>query len=235
MNFIKPILAMLLLLMSITGWSQQGSAKEDPIQMLSKGYQLLQSGKPEEAITQCFDKVLTEYQKKYGNSKGQIYCARNSTESLFYLLKAANEDRSAEVLTETTWADAFFMKGYALAELGRLSEAKESIEKAIALTPMNAQYLSELGYIYEVEKNWSKALELYQSAEDAATEFSEPAAKSQEISRARRGLGYVYVELGQLDKAEKVYRQCLEINPNDERAKNELEFVLEQQKSKEPN
>lgn len=234
MKFIRPILTMLLLLTSITVWSEQVPAKEDPMQMLSKGIELLKSGKLQEAITQYFDKVLSEYEQKYSNSKDKIYCARNSTESLYYLLTAAKEDRSATVLSETTWADAFFLKAYALVNLGRLSEAKQSIEKAIALTPKNAKYLSELGHIYQVEKNWPKALELYQSAEDAAAEFSESAVKSQELSRALRGLGYVYVELGQLDKAERVYRQCLEMDPNDETSKKELEFILKLQKSKKP-
>jgi tetratricopeptide (TPR) repeat protein len=45
------------------------------------------------------------------------------------------------------------------------------------------------------------------------------------LGRARRGIGYVLVELGKLDEAEKKYQQCLADNPKDSRAAAELEYV----------
>jgi Flp pilus assembly protein TadD len=46
-----------------------------------------------------------------------------------------------------------------------------------------------------------------------------------ELGRARRGLGYVLVELGKLDEAEKKYQQCLVDDPKDRKAAAELEYV----------
>jgi Flp pilus assembly protein TadD len=106
-----------------------------------------------------------------------------------YLGLAATKNQPAKVLTPD-WADAHFMKGYALLELGHISEARAQLERAVALSPNNAQYQAELGYTYEIEKNWAKALPLYEAAEDAA-EFSPDDAKVGELGRALRGQGYV--------------------------------------------
>ena len=94
----------------------------------------------------------------------------------------------------------------------------------MALSPSNSQFLSELGNIYELEKNWTMALQTFQRSEEAA-EFSPPESKNAELSRAWRGLGYVYVELNQIDEAEKMYLRCLELDKNDQRALGELRYV----------
>jgi hypothetical protein len=75
-----------------------------------------------------------------------------------------------------------------------------------------------------LEKNWAKAKQQFEASEDSAG-LSPERLKADELSRARRGLGYVFVELGDLDKAERKYQQCLADDPNDTRAKQELEYV----------
>src|SRR5206468_5442819 len=125
------------------------------------------------------------------------------------------------------WSDAYFMKAYALEELGRMGEAKATLQQALKLSPFNAQYLAEMGQIYAREKNWSKAVQLYREAEDNAP-LSPSEARAGDLARARRGLGYVLVELGKLDEAEKKYQQCIAANPNDSKAKAELGYVREQ-------
>jgi tetratricopeptide (TPR) repeat protein len=100
------------------------------------------------------------------------------------------------------------------------------LERALALSPRNSQFLSELASIYQGEKNWTTALQTYQLAEAAAREFSPPQVKDAELSRAWRGIGFVLVEQNRLDAAEKMYRQCLELNKNDSIALKELSYVL---------
>jgi len=67
-----------------------------------------------------------------------------------------------------TWANAYFIKGYAQQDLRRLAEAKAAILLAFALSPTNWHYLNELGAIYQLEKNWPKAKETFVAAEDNA-------------------------------------------------------------------
>lgn len=199
--------------------------------LLEEGRTLIDSRKPQAAIELC-EKVIAAFQTHYAKSDHVIYCARTQTENLGYLLMAAaaidkgtfeKGKRDAIVLSQT-WSAAYFMKGYALQELGRRAEAKAAVNEALKLSPWNAQYLAELGALHSLEKNWTKAREVFEKAEEHA-EISPDNAKASDLARARRGLGYVLVELGQLDEAEKKYQQCLKDDPNDTKAAAELEYV----------
>lgn len=192
-------------------------------QILNEGAQLAQARKLTEAIP-YFDKVIAGYEDAYKGEDAKLYCARGQAESLMYLLESASTQISAKVVS-SNWAYAYYMKAYSLLDLGRVSEAKVLLEKAIELSPRNSQFLSELGNLYQRERNWPKALETFHAAEDAAREFSPQNMKNIELSRAWRGLGFVYVEQGKFDDAERMYRQCLELDSKDTRAMNELRYI----------
>ena len=145
------------------------------------------------------------------------------------LQSAANTDKGKEakkdaIVLSSTWASAYFLKGYALQELGRIAEAKSALILALELSPWNSLYLSELGSVYKLEKNWKEAKKTFDAAEEHAA-LSPDELKASELGLARRGQGYVLVELGQLAEAEKKYLQCLEDDPNDKKAAAELEYV----------
>jgi tetratricopeptide (TPR) repeat protein len=186
---------------------------------------LIESKNPAGAISKC-DGVISAYKAYYGSRKEKIYCGRSGPETLGALLKAAADKNNAIALS-STWADAYYIKAYALQELHRLGEAKATLQLALKLSPFNSQYLAELGTIYSLEKNWSSAMKAFDEAEDTAT-LGPETAQAHDLGRARRGQGYVLVELGKLDEAEKKYKQCLAANPKDTKAKAELEYVREQ-------
>lgn len=200
---------------------------KDPqmVKQLEDARHLIDSKKPAAAIPKC-DAVIYAFKAHYGSSQQKIFCARTSAESLGVLVKAAvNKDNA--IALSSTWADAYFMKAYALQDMHRLGDAKATLQLALKLSPFNSQYLGELGEIYALEKNWPKAKQAYQEAEDNAP-LSPEVSRAAELGLARRGLGYVLVELGKLDEAEKKYQQCLAANPNDTKAKTELDYVRQQ-------
>lgn len=201
------------------------------MQQLQAGAQLLQSGQPARAITDYFDKIIAAYELRYQGEKARLYTGRWQMESLMYLLEAANakeEPKQNAIIVSQLWSDALYLKGYALIELRRPAEARGALEAALAMAPRNAQYLGELGNLYLGQRNWPAALKIFEQAAAAAKEFSPPDVKNKELSRAWRGLGYVYVEQGRWDDAEKIYLQCLELDRNDRRAQNELNYVRTQ-------
>jgi tetratricopeptide (TPR) repeat protein len=128
------------------------------------------------------------------------------------------------IVLSSTWASAYFLKGYALQDLGRIAEAKAALKLALELSPWSSLYLSELGSVYKLEKNWREAKKAFEMAEEHAA-LAPDDLKAAELGLARRGLGYVLVELGQLDAAEKKYQECLKDNPKDTKAAAELEYV----------
>lgn len=225
-HFTGTLLALLITVAAVSADTSSADPDKDPqiANLLQDARHLIDSKKPAPAVEMC-DKVIAAFKARYGSSKQKIYCARTSAESLSYLLRASHDKTNAIVLS-STWANAYFIKGYALQDLRRIAEGKSNVELALELSPCNSQYLSELGEVYQLEKNWPKAKQKFESAEDNA-KLSPEEAQASEFGRARRGLAYVFVELGKLDEAEKKYQQCLAADPNDTRAKQELEYVRE--------
>jgi Flp pilus assembly protein TadD len=199
--------------------------------LLEEVRRLIDAKKPQPAIEEC-DKVIAAFKAHYAKSEHKIYCARSSSENLAYLLGAAADMNKGQfekgkkdaIVLSPTWSSAQYMKGWALEELEKLGEARAAIKQAIELSPFNSHYLAELAYLYALEKDWAKAEKLYRSAEEHAA-LSPDDSKQIELARARRGAGYVLVELGRLDEAEQKYLQCLKDDPNDQKASAELEYV----------
>lgn len=206
---------------------------KDPalVVLVEKARTLISKKQPQEGIANC-DKVIARFTSRYANSKEKVYCARSSTETLGYLLQAATDadkgtsekGKKNAIVLSSTWAAAYFLKGYALQELGRIGDAKAALRLALELSPWSSLYLSELGSIYKLEKNWPEAKKTFEAAEEHAA-LSPDDLKAAELGLARRGLGYVLVELGQLAEAEKKYEQCLKDDPKDTKAAAELEYV----------
>lgn len=193
----------------------------------------MQAQKAADALA-IFTRVSADYDARFKDPNVVYYSGRSTAETLFYALQAASEGKSKAHIISGNWGYAYYLKGYVLIELRRVGEAKVALQRAAALAPQNAQFLSELGHVYEVEKDWTQALELYQRAEAAAKEFSPPNSKNAELARAWRGEGFVLVELKRWDEAEQRYRQCLELNKDDARAQQELLFIQRQKAAAKP-
>jgi tetratricopeptide (TPR) repeat protein len=221
-----PVLAVIFA--ANVGLAAPGSDPDkDPqmVKLLGEVRHFIDSKNPAAAIPKC-DAVINAYKAYYSARKEKIYCARSGPETLGSLLKAAVDKNNAIALT-STWSDAYFMKAYALQDLRRLNDAKATLQQALKLSPLNSQYLAELGEIYALEKDWPKAMNAFKEAEDNAN-LAPDVSRADELARARRGQGYVLVELRKLDEAEEKYQQCIAANPNDSKAKAELDYVREQ-------
>jgi len=229
-------MSLMLFILATAGIAVGAEPDKDPqmLRLLQEGRTLIDSKKPAPAIEKC-NKVIASFEAAYGQRKEKIYCARSSTESLGYLLKGAADQKNTIALS-SIWADAYFMKSYALQDLGRIAEAKAQVNLALKLSPFSPQYLCELGEIYELEKNWPKAMQSFKEAEDN-NGLAPDESRALELGQARRGIAYVLVELGKLDEAEKKYQECLKADLNDTRAARELEYVRQlrnKQKPREP-
>jgi tetratricopeptide (TPR) repeat protein len=198
---------------------------------LEEARRLIDTKKPEAAIEKC-DKIIALFNAHYANSEHKIYCARTSSEELGYLVKAGadmnegkfDKGKKDAVVLSSTLSGAYFLKSYALQDLGKITEAKAAILSAVELSPWSSLYLCELGSVYKLKKDWIRAKEAFETAEGDAP-LAPDNLKEAELALARRGVGYVLVELGQLDEAEKKYLQCLKDDPNDKKAAAELEYV----------
>ena len=229
----------LLCLIAATGQVQANAEVSPPVaakrtdarhlnDMLTEGGKLLRQGQPAEAIAKYFDPVIAEYEALREGSKKRYFSARNQGEALIYavLPAAAGASTDVEVL-DANWGDAYLMKAYALTELHRIGDAQDALESAIALSPMNSHYKSELAYTYQAQKDCDRSIALYAQAASDAEMASDESIKTEDLTRAWRGQGYCLVEQGKWTEAAAMYQRCLELDPNDSKAKRELQYVDE--------
>ncbi len=183
----------------------------------------IKSGRREAAIALA-DQVIAQYRAWYADEHRTLYAAQEAGEALLYLAMASKEKRDALVVSHA-WGDAYGLKAYALVELGRLKEAREAIDAAIALSPLNSKYLSELGYLHQLDSQWAEALEVYKRSAEGAEAVAPEEYRKQLVGVALRGQGYALIEMGRLDEAEALYRRCLEIDKEDRKAANEMLYI----------
>jgi tetratricopeptide (TPR) repeat protein len=186
---------------------------------------LIHDGKPAEAIS-VLDPLIAAQEKRRAGETQRFYCARGQVESVLYLGTAARDKKPAIVLAKSA-CYSLFLKGFALIDLNRPDEAEVYFERAVAMAPFNAQFLGELAEWHKNRRDWDQAMSLYKSAEGAAA-FSPKEDEIFDRTRALRGQAFILIEQGKMGEAEKLYRKCLELDPNDERSKQELQYIAEQ-------
>ncbi|HRZ78407.1 MAG TPA: tetratricopeptide repeat protein [bacterium] len=197
--------------------------------ILNEGVAVLKKGKIEESVKNYMDPLIEYYENKYKDGSKAVFCARTNKESAVYIAMVIATAESIMIESDV-WAEALFYKAYAEVEFKNYDQAKSLLERSIKLSPYNSGYFSELGHIYQIEKNWEKSLEIFKKAEKYAGEYSPDKEKEHELTRAMRGIGYTLIEMGRLDEAEEIYKKCLQINSNDRTALNELEYIKQLRK-----
>ncbi len=167
------------------------------------------------------DPVLAEYEKLYPNGDSRVYCAGDAPLPV----------PSKTAITEN-WCFAMWAKGFALVDLNRIDEALPFVARASAMMPERAQFAAELGYIHQAQKHWQLSIDSYREAERRALRMTDEKDRKFELRRAYFGIGYNQIELGQLDQAEANLKKALEMAPDDQKIKDELEYIRQQRAKK---
>lgn len=189
----------------------------------------IHAGKAAQAIT-LLDPLLAEYEKAYAGEKRRIYCTHDYQETIGSMLQA-QIDNEAAIAIGPGWCTALWGRGFALIDLQQVDAAIPFLERAVAMSPSHPHYLSELGFAYQSQKKWQLAYDTYRRAADGARS-QEGDQRQRSLRRAWFGMAYNAIELHRLDEAEKLLNQCLELFPDDQRVKDELQFVREQRTGK---
>jgi tetratricopeptide (TPR) repeat protein len=233
----KAIRWVLVLLLGLAFAASAGEAA-DPgeaaqMERLMQAKQLTATGRHDEAIA-LIEQTLAYYVQRYPPGATRWYVARTPEETLQYMTGAAASADAGTQPAGTTgaealdvlWAEAYFMKAYALFELDQLDAAKATLEQALQLSPQNARFLSELGNLHQHRREWDEALRQYRAAEVGAA-LSPEQERIHDLTRAKRGIGFVLIEQGDLDAAEAKLRECLALDRDDRGARNELDYLAE--------
>ena len=166
-------------------------------------------------------------QARAAQAKNMVFCADDVGQMALYTALAAAQKKPGVVFGPAL-CDALFFKAYALTELERKPEAVAALERLVSLAPMNAHYFVELGYAYRVNGQLDKAQAAYQQAIDQAHSSTDKAGEKRYRAAGWRGLGYLLIDEGKLDEADKAYRQSQQDDPDSPVATSELAFIAKQ-------
>ncbi len=217
------------------GPARADDAKADPDLMeVLKGVRMVQSGQIQAAIDGPLTDVVDRYTTKYAHSDKRIYSARGPMQSMLYLARAANAEKRSAIALGPAWGMAYWARGYAYAEMARYPEAEGELRKAVALSPSDAQYQNELAYALQAQLRFADSLAIYEQVPGMVPLMDDwpDSLKNEYLCKAYRGQGYDLAELGRFDDAEKAYRECLKIFPDEPKSKGELAWIAEQRAKK---
>lgn len=193
--------------------------------LVDEGYRVLTGDRfPRKAIEDYFNPAIARCEADQAASDARLYVARSQPEMLMYLLQSAASDTSAEII-QSACPDAYFLKGYSLIDLGEPEDAERTLLEGLEWSPLNSAFLSELGHLRHVDRDWKGAIEYFERARDAADGFAPEELRVTELTRAIRGIGFSLIEIGDLDGAETLFNESLELDPADERSPEELQYI----------
>lgn len=199
--------------------------KQQMMAVVIKSQELLAQGNAQKALS-MLDNATQQFEQRYQLPLGappRVYTPNDIGKTNSYSRKVTAMEEDAPGLS-TYWDDILYLKAYTLVEAGDLNAAIKVLKTAIAYAPDKADNYSELGHIYQVNKDWERAKTNFSHAFEVS-QYSEPALRITHKTRALRGMGFVAIEQGQLDIAKGYYQQSLKLDPNDKMAKMELGYI----------
>jgi len=191
---------------------KSSNAAPAPAGWYNDGMAAIRAKNPARAVS-LMKPVLADFEKRYAEEKRHIYCAINPAQSAAYT-SDATKAAQAFVTIEPDWCRAQYVRAYALIDLDDLDGALVAFRRLTDLAPKNSRYLSELGYVLTSKRQFSEALAVYQRSLDAVN--LSPDDTDSETCTAYRGIGYALAKLGRIAEAEKAYRACLKLEPDNE-------------------
>lgn len=191
-------------------------------QRTSRGFDLIRAGKPKQAIAE-FDAVIAGADRSYLGDPRQRFCARDQRDARL-VAGATGAVGKEPVLIDSAVCDAHFGKGYALIDMGRGDLAEAELRRATELAPFDAHYANEYAELFKSRRDWRTSLALFTRAWSVVDR--NPAGPDAGLAaRALRGIGYNEMMLGNLDEAERRFRQSLEFEADNKAARVELGYI----------
>lgn len=160
--------------------------------------------------TECYQKALAENPEspELLSNTGAIFAAQGNLGEAFKLLKKATEKNSC--------AGAHYNLGTLFIAANVMDQAKEQLEKGVALDPKSAPILNNLGIVYLQLGDRSKAKEFFIKTTEAAPAFD----------YAYHNLGAIAYDENKFQEAITYFHKALEHNAQNYASLNDLGCVV---------
>lgn len=220
MRYGLALLLALCLLPTVVSAQQQPAADREAL--LTQAITAMSQRRLNDSL-QLSETIISAFDAEYGKSDKLIFCAENSKQMIILLARAAALKKDGETLN-MTWCTALFLKGFVLIDLNRAADAKPFLARAAEMAPLDAHFLNEYAEWHKSARQWQDAYDWFEKARDAS-EYSADEFRKGHQARSLRGMGFVTIELGDLEKASKFFKDSLELVPNHPAALSELKYI----------
>ena len=191
---------------------------------------LLQSGKPAAAV-KIFDAVIADYEARHDPAVPyRCTTGEAAKETIAYASKSLNGARF--ILGSEEWCTALWGKGFALIDLGKSTEAGPYLARSVEMDPMNAHFINEYAEWFKPQRQWQQSYDLFLRAW-RTVDHDRKGLHRRVAARALRGMAFNMIELGDLNEAERLYRQSLDYEPEAAtKVQNELDYIGDAKRGK---
>ncbi len=193
---------------------------------LDQGIALLQSGKPAQAEA-IFSVIIADMEKTHDPAV-PFRCV--FTESVQQTIAYTTRELGQKtfIVGSDVWCTALWGKGFALIDLRRSEEAGTFLARSVEMMPVNAHFINEYAEWYKSKREWKASYDLFLRAWHTVGHDAQGTDRKI-AARALRGMGYNLIEQGDLDGAERLYRQSLDYEPEAAgKVQQELDYIKEQ-------
>lgn len=206
--------------------TDKGSGNE-----VAEAEKLIGMGKIPEAI-ELLEKLVSGMPKDWKpieETEGSIGITFWDMDEFMSYVEKHKEVKKEILWMQLSYSKAYYLLAYLAMEQGDLNKALKNIDKSLELEPDHPLALCEKAMILTHTKDKKQAIELYEKAIKARS-WTAPAI----IARAMRGIGVALIDEKKLDKAEEYLLKSLELEPENQLAKNELVYIAELRKGAKP-
>ena len=155
-----------------------------------------------------------------GSGKKSLYFD-TMEEFLEYSLSAENKSTGIQWVADSC-PRAYNHAAFLYVAAADKDNAFKYLDLAIASAPYWAEPHNERGYFLGKLKDYKSAIAAYEKAIELA-DAHENSASIKPLSL--RGLGFILTEMGELQRAKQAYLDSLVLDPGNELAENELEYI----------
>lgn len=167
------------------------------------------------------EKVVANFKALCTDPKKTYLSFANKAE--FDSFKKDHPDQDV-VWLDWAYQEAWQISAFIASGTKHFKEALECLTEEEKIAPCRASPHNERGYILNQAGKPKEAMAEYQKSRALGEKFK---SSSVDLPVALRGIGFSLIELGDLDAAKKVFEESLKIDPDNETAKNELQFIEE--------
>lgn len=107
---------------------------------------------------------------------------------------------------EPNLADGYWIRGRYYRNTGQFQKAIEDFHKALEINPNNALAYRYLGSTYFFKRNFTSAFSNLKKAEKLE--------RGNELTQLYSDIGQLYISIGEVQKAEKYYKESIRLQPN---------------------